>query len=192
MPRPGLESIDGAPRSAYAPSSSMKRIPWLTALLVLLLDRVSKQLVLDRLHEGSLVPLFPGLAISHVHNRGIAFSLFASGGPLSRALLHLVIVGAVVLIAWMLVRQGHRGPLAAVGFGLILGGAVGNLFDRIVYGWVVDFIHVWARLGDRLFTWPDFNVADSAISVGAAFLILHELRAHRQANREAKDAPDTD
>jgi len=170
----------------------MRRVPWLTALLVLLLDRVTKQLILHRLPEGSLVPLFPGLAISHVHNRGIAFSLFASGGPLSRVLLHLVIVGAVVLIAWMLVRQGHRGTLAGVGFGLILGGAVGNLVDRVVFGWVVDFIHAWARIGDRLLTWPDFNLADSAISVGAACLILHEIRAHRSGSAEAEDASGTD
>ena len=170
----------------------MNRIPWLTALLVLLLDRLSKQLILERVQEGSLIHLLPGLAISHVHNRGIAFSLFSSGGPLSRIMLHLVIVGAVVLIAWMLVRQGHRGPFAAVGFGLILGGAVGNLFDRIIYGWVVDFIRVWARVGDRLWTWPDFNVADSAITVGAGFLILHELRAHRSSPEEPEDAPDSD
>jgi signal peptidase II len=101
--------------------------------------------------------------------------------------LHLVIFTSVVIIAAMLVRHAHNSRLAGIAFGLILGGALGNLIDRILYGWVVDFIHVWARMGDRTLSWPDFNVADAAISCGAVLLIIGELvNSHKRED----DAPD--
>lgn len=163
-------------------------VPWLTVVLVLVLDRVTKLLIMDRLEVGQWVAVVPGFSLSHVHNRGIAFSLFSSGGGLSRVVLHLVIVAAVVLIAWMLVRDGSQAPMLGVGLGLILGGAVGNLVDRVLYGWVVDFIHVWVVVGGRVRSWPDFNLADSAISVGACLLILHELLSWRRRATPAAEA----
>ena len=72
---------------------------------------------------------------------------------------------------------------------LILGGAVGNLIDRVLYGWVIDFVHLWVRIGDRTVSWPDFNVADASISVGAVLLILNEFRVH---SREPEHASDSD
>jgi len=163
-------------------------IPWLTAAFVVAADRATKLLVLDRLELGSWTPVIPGLAITHVHNTGIAFSLFADGGWLSRALLHGVILTAVVLIAWMARRHGHHRLMAGFAFGLILGGAIGNLIDRVLYGWVVDFIHLWVRVGARSWSWPDFNVADSAITVGAILLILNELLAGRDGASHASDS----
>ena len=162
-------------------------LPWITAALVVILDRVTKLLVLDHLAVGSWTPVFPGLALTHVHNTGIAFSLFSDGSWLSRVLLHAVILTAVVLIAWMARRHGHHHLLAGLAFGLILGGAVGNLIDRVLYGWVVDFVHLWVRIADRGWSWPDFNVADAAITVGAILLILNELLAGRG---EPSHAPD--
>jgi len=162
-------------------------LPWITAALVVILDRVTKLLVLDHLAVGSWTPVFPGLALTHVHNTGIAFSLFSDGSWLSRVLLHAVILTAVVLIAWMARRHGHHHLLAGLAFGLILGGAVGNLIDRVLYGWVVDFVHLWARIADRGWSWPDFNLADTAITVGAILLILNELLAGRG---EPSHAPD--
>jgi len=162
-------------------------LPWITAALVVILDRVTKLLVLDHLAVGSWTPVFPGLALTHVHNTGIAFSLFSDGSWLSRVLLHAVILTAVVLIAWMARRHGHHHLLAGFAFGLILGGAVGNLIDRVLYGWVVDFVHLWARIADRGWSWPDFNLADTAITVGAILLILNELLAGRG---EPSHAPD--
>lgn len=164
-------------------------IPWLTALVIVIADRVSKMLVLERLQVGAWVPVAPGISLTHVHNRGIAFSLFSEGGALSRIALHGVILTAVVLIAWMVFRHGSRQLTAGLAFGLILGGAIGNLIDRVLYGWVIDFIHLWIRLGDRTWSWPDFNIADSAITVGAALLILSELRGQRP---EIENAPGTD
>ncbi len=168
-----------------------RTLPWFLATLVLVLDRITKMAVLRTLPEGGFVPVFPGLAVVHVHNRGIAFSLFADGGPLGQRLLQIVILAAVVFIAVIAYRHAHGSAFAAVGLGLILGGAVGNLVDRLLYGWVVDFIHVWVQLGERVYSWPDFNVADSAITVGAVFLVANELR-RRPAGAEENDASDPD
>lgn len=176
-----------------APSTTQWRLtlrrwlPWLVALTVVVGDRLAKMAVLQRLGHGEWHPVFPGLTITHVRNPGIAFSLFADGGPLTRVLLHLVIFTAVVVIAWMVVRHGNGRLLPGVAFGLVLGGAIGNLIDRVIYGWVLDFIHAWVRIGDRTWSWPDFNVADSAITTGAILLILTEI--FRPAG---DDAPDSD
>jgi signal peptidase II len=161
-------------------------LPWLTAAVIVVFDRITKMAVLDRLAPGSWVEIVPGFALTHVHNPGIAFSLFAGGGPLTRVILHLVIFTSVVIIAAMVVRHAHGSRLAGLAFGLILGGAVGNLIDRVLYGWVIDFVHLWARVGDRTLSWPDFNVADAAISCGAVLLIASELRGGRRGD----DVPD--
>lgn len=166
-------------------------IPWLTAGLIIVADRLSKIAVLDHLDHGAWVDVFPGLTLTHVHNPGIAFSLFAEGGPMTRILLHLVILTAVVVIAWMVVRHGRHQVASGIAFGLILGGAIGNLVDRVLYGWVLDFIRVWVRIGDRTWAWPDFNVADSAISVGAVLIILMEIVRPNTVD-EGEHAPDSD
>ena len=163
-------------------------IPWITALLVVIADRLTKSSLMAHLEPGAWHEVMPGLALTHVHNPGIAFSLFAGGGTLTRIVLHLVIFTSVVIIAAMLVRHAHHSRLAGLAFGLILGGAVGNLIDRILYGWVVDFIHVWARVGERTLSWPDFNIADASITCGAILLIISEIRNVKQD----EDAPDTD
>lgn len=162
--------------------------PWLTALVVLVLDRITKMLVVEHLPIGSWTPVMPGFALTHVHNRGIAFSLFADGGWLSRILLHLVILTAVVVIAAMAVRHGHHRRLAGLAFGLILGGALGNLADRVLYGWVIDFLHLWVRVGQRVWSWPDFNVADSAITIGAVLLIVQELWRSQPGDEHASNS----
>lgn len=162
-------------------------LPWLTAAVVILADRATKALVVEHLPLGSWTPIVPGFALTHVHNTGIAFSLFSGGGWLSRALLHAVILIAVVLIAWMARRHGQHRLMAGFAFGLILGGAVGNLIDRVLYGWVIDFVHLWVRIGERTWSWPDFNVADSAITVGAVLLILNEIFPGRSGHQHASD-----
>jgi signal peptidase II len=165
-----------------------KSIPLVTAAVIVAADRITKMLLMQSLDHGDWRPIMPGLTLTHVHNPGIAFSLFSEGGWLSRVLLHGVILTAVVLIAWMLFRHAHQSPTAGLAFGLILGGALGNLIDRVLFGWVVDFIHLWVRIGEQRWSWPDFNVADSAITVGAVLLILGELRGQPP---ETNDAPDS-
>ncbi len=110
---------------------------------------------------------------------------------MTRVLLHLVILTAVVVIAWMVVRHGRHRVLSGIAFGLILGGAVGNLVDRVLYGWVLDFIRVWITVGGRTWSWPDFNIADSAISTGAVLFILFELVTSEKAE-SPQHAPDSD
>jgi len=167
----------------------MRRLlPWLAAAGVVLLDRVSKGMVLRCIVPGTVIPVVPGLGLTNVHNTGIAFSLFADGSALTRGILQLVILGAVVFIAWTITRQDRTAPVTALGLGLILGGALGNLLDRALYGWVIDFIHLSARIGGTVYSWPDFNLADSAISVGAAVLIVREL----WRPKERRHAPDPD
>ncbi len=172
----------------------MKRIlPWMTAIVILVSDRWTKGLVLEHLPFSPFteIKLLPGLSLTHVHNSGIAFSLFADGGPLSKILLHAVILTSVVVIAWILVRHSGDRITTSLAFGLVLGGAVGNLIDRMLYGWVIDFIHVWVNINGRIHSWPDFNVADSAISVGAVLLVIAEFTTKRPEN-EGSDAPNSD
>ena len=171
-----------------------RALPWLIAIVIIGLDRLTKMLIQSHIEFGSWVSVFPGFGLSHVHNRGIAFSLFADGGFFSRIVLHAVIFTAVIAIAWLLVRQHHRGWWVSSGFGLILGGAIGNLVDRVLYGWVIDFVHVWVRLGDKEYSWPDFNVADSAITVGACLLLIGEFSRSDSKKHDARDedAPDSD
>jgi signal peptidase II len=167
----------------------MRRLlPWFTVVLIVALDRVTKILVMkhiEPMRPDTWINLFPGLTITHIRNSGIAFGLFSDAGPIPRMILHMVIGVAVVTIAWIMVKQSRRGKLTAMAFWLILGGAIGNLLDRIIYGWVVDFIHVWVQIGDKIWSWFDFNIADSAITTGACLLILHELISIRGKEEDA-------
>lgn len=157
--------------------SGSSLLPWLTwAAVVLLLDQASKRLVLAvyQLHEGTPITSFFNLV--RVHNEGAAFSFLASSGGWQRWLFTSIGLGAAVLIVWML--RAHPGQkLFAFALASILGGALGNVIDRLLYGYVVDFLdfHVAG------WHFPAFNLADSAITLGAICLILDEfLRVRRQ------------
>ncbi|MHB8502221.1 MAG: signal peptidase II [Candidatus Acidiferrales bacterium] len=149
------------------------RLRWLWLTLgVVVLDRATKawfETQTDENWRHEVVRHF--IYLVHSRNPGIAFSLFAdSHSPWLRALL---IGGSLVVIcalAWLLVA-GQGGPMASAGLALLLGGATGNLTDRILHGAVTDFFEVW--LGS--YRWPAFNVADSAITIGALLLILDLL-----------------
>ena len=139
---------------------------FLLSLGILLLDQVSKHLVFLNLPYGESLSIWPGfLALTHVHNFGAAFGLFAG----QRWLFFVaVFVTIAVLIMW---RKDilRAGPLALWSCALLLGGALGNFLDRLRLGFVVDFIDVGF--------WPVFNVADSAIVVGALSLAIVTIRA---------------
>ena len=142
------------------------------------LDQVTKILVQLKLPLGSQVPLIPGLLnLVHIHNKGAAFGLL-SGWPVEYAWLFFVATTGLVLgvLGYLLWRLPDDHWPAALGYSLILTGALGNLIDRVRLGEVVDFIDVyWGR-----YHWPAFNVADSAISVGAAILIVALLRRRKE------------
>ena len=149
---------------------------------VVVLDRISKLWVEATISPYETIPVIPGFFdLIYTRNRGIAFGLFADAeGQLRPVLLigvALAVLCAVAVLIWRLPRRPdprHRWLPAALG--LILGGAAGNLYDRIVYGSVTDFLDVY--VGD--WHWPAFNVADSAITTGALLLVLESvLRTHR-------------
>jgi signal peptidase II len=138
----------------------------LLALLLVLLDQFTKYLVVDRMTTDMTVPLLPFLSLVLTYNSGAAFSFLAGAAGWQRWFFVLIALGASILIVWMLYK--HRAnTFLCFGLALILGGAIGNLIDRLTVGAVVDFILVYWRQ----YHWPAFNVADSCISVGAAIVI---------------------
>ena len=152
-------------------------LPWLgIALIVILLDQFSKTLIIGmfRLHDSHTVTSFFNLV--RVHNTGAAFSFLAGAAGWQRWFFIALGAVAAVFIVWMLRSHGEQ-TLFCWALALILGGALGNVIDRMLHGYVVDFIQVhW-----RGWYFPSFNVADSAITVGAGLLILDELRRVRRA-----------
>lgn len=153
--------------------------PWLAwALLVLLLDQLTKQWILQHYALWDSTPVTSFFNIVRAHNTGAAFSFLASHDGWQRWLFVGIGVSATVLIVWQLRRHpGHK--LFCLALASILGGAIGNVLDRLIHGYVVDFLDF--HWGGRHF--PAFNVADISICVGAALLILDELlRSRRESS----------
>jgi signal peptidase II len=151
--------------------SSSAMLPWLgLALLLLIADQFTKVLIMGyyKLGDGTYVTSF--FNVLRVHNNGAAFSFLATAGGWQRWFFTGVGVAAALFILWML--RAHPGQkLFSFAMACILGGAIGNVIDRSLYGYVVDFLD-FHYAG---WHFPAFNVADSAITVGAACLILDEL-----------------
>ena len=157
----------------------MRRFHLLIALGVLLLDRYTKWLVARDISLHDSITVIPRVFyITHVENRGAAFGLFAeSPSEWKIALLVLFSIVALVIVSALLWRSSHTMTATGIGLSLILGGALGNLWDRLLSGRVVDFLLVY--LGS--YQWPAFNVADSAIVVGAGLLVFEILFAKAPA-----------
>lgn len=144
------------------------------SLLIVVADRVTKWVVAKKIELGDQVIVIPHVfAISHVENPGAAFSLFNDSGSPQRVrwtLLAFSLLAAIaVLIA--LVKLGRKASATSLALALILGGALGNAYDRFRFGYVVDFLEVHIVH----YHWPDFNVADSAIVVGGILLLFDAL-----------------
>jgi len=165
---------------AKSPISIVKHWLWLS-VGVLALDQASKWLVLAALAPYEVVELVPNLNLTLMFNTGAAFSLLSDAGGWQRWLFTaFALAVTLVLVIWLLRLKPGEAWLAA-GLALIIGGAVGNLIDRVLLGHVVDFIQVYLPfIPLALFNpWPSFNVADSAISIGVAMLIIESLRGER-------------
>ena len=164
--------------SLATPTQTMNRRAnwlWLTAA-VIALDQLTKWLAerLLPLHEP--VALMPMLNLTLMHNEGAAFSLLADAGGWQRWLFAaFALLVTIVLVVWLL-RLDARERMTAAALALLIGGAVGNLIDRLRTGRVVDFIDVY--YGD--WHWPAFNIADSAITIGVALLLIETLRAGKE------------
>jgi signal peptidase II len=171
------------PVSAAERSLAASSVQWLgmgaVAVAALGADQLTKHLVSSRLALGEQVDVLGPLSIHHVQNSGIAFGLFASATP-------VVIVLTGLAVAWMVAffaRSGARHPVLPVSLGLVIGGSVSNLVDRVRLGHVTDFL-------DLRF-WPAFNLADSFIVVGVAILLVTLVLADREPRRPRRigDAP---
>ncbi|MGE5850007.1 MAG: signal peptidase II [Candidatus Methylomirabilota bacterium] len=160
---------------------------YLIALAIILLDQVTKQVIVRALRLGQGIAIIPGFFdIVFVLNPGAAFSFLATlPDSVRNPFFILVSVTAVLLIIIYRTRHLQQHPLASLSLALILGGAVGNLIDRLRYGMVVDFllVHVYE------YHWPAFNVADSAISVGVGLMLLDLLLDWHRERKDVKRKP---
>ncbi|ALV08053.1 signal peptidase II [Roseateles depolymerans] len=159
-------------KSSSAAPSSARLIQWLgLALLIIIADQFTKVLILNSFQYGDSRYVTSFFNLVRAHNTGAAFSFLAGASGWQRWFFVGLGVAATVFIIWLLRRHGHQ-TLFATALSLILGGAVGNVVDRLLHGYVVDFLQFhWNQ-----WYYPSFNVADSAITVGAVLLVWDELR----------------
>ena len=154
----------------------MRRLPYLGIMAALVgLDQLTKWLIVRSIELHDYRPLVGGcLSLSHVRNYGAAFGILAEADlPYQAALFSGLSFVALLAIAFYAFRLPAEARLPQIALSLILGGAIGNLIDRLRLGYVVDFVHVYWKHH----LWPDFNAADSAITVGVGLLILDILRS---------------
>ncbi len=165
----------------------MRRYHFLLALLVLLLDQATKWLVLDRIALHESIPVIPGFfRLTHVQNRGAAFGLFSdSPSQWKVGLLILFSLIALLVVSRLLWKNSHHFSATGFALALIMGGAVGNLWDRLQAGFVVDYLDFY--LGG--YHWPAFNVADSAIVIGALVLVAQILFSRPTAGEKSVPEP---
>lgn len=164
-------------RRSIGSSGGGSLLPWLgVALVVILLDQFAKTLILGYFQLGDARHVTDFFNVVRVHNSGAAFSFLAGASGWQRWFFVGLGTVAALFIVWMLKKHGHQ-RLFAWALALIMGGAVGNVIDRLMHGYVVDFLDF--HWGVRHF--PAFNVADSAITLGAALLIVDELLRVRRS-----------
>ena len=149
-----------------------------TSIAIVLADQVSKRIITETMRLREAVEVTSFFDIIYVHNTGAAFSFLANAGGWQRYFLATVSLVVSLALPFYIKKNQHNKPLA-YGLTLIFGGAVGNLIDKLSQGYVVDFVSLHL---DGIFYWPAFNVADSAITVGAAFIIYDALKKKGQAD----------
>jgi len=156
-------------------SKFQARLPYVFLVaFTLILDRWTKSLIHSQFELNESIPVIDGFFnITYVRNTGVAFGIFSSiSSPAKSVLLSLFTIVAVVVVIVYSVRSPVRNRLLQVALGFILGGALGNLYDRISYGYVIDFLEFYFHS----YHWPAFNVADSAISTGVVLLAIEIVR----------------
>jgi signal peptidase II len=159
-------------------------VPWLAiALLIVIADQATKTLIIGRFEQGEWVTVTSFFNLTRHHNPGAAFSFLAGASGWQRWFFTAIGIGAAVFIVWMLRQHGGQ-RLFASALTLILGGAIGNVVDRLIHGYVVDFLQFRFAFLERIFPggyFPTFNIADSCITVGAILLIVDELLRVRRS-----------
>ena len=161
-----------ATKKHFSSTSSNSMLPWLgIALIVLLLDQLTKLTILKLLHYGESLPVTGFFNLVLVYNKGAAFSFLAAESGWQRHLFTVIGIAAALYIMYLLKKHASQ-RMFCCALALILGGALGNVIDRVLYGHVIDFLDVF--VGN--WHWPAFNIADSAICIGAVLFVLDELR----------------
>ncbi|MCV2404075.1 signal peptidase II [Marinomonas sp. C2222] len=149
---------------------------WVLAFVLFVIDWITKQAVEANFFYGQEVAVLPFFDLTLRYNTGAAFSFLAQAGGWQRWFFSLVAIAVVIGISWRLVKISLTNKLEALSLSLILGGAIGNLHDRLLYGHVIDFLQFhWQQ------TWyfPAFNVADSAITIGVILMLLESFIAKK-------------
>ncbi|MES9870010.1 MAG: signal peptidase II [Sedimenticola sp.] len=158
----------------------MLRWLWLSAI-VIGLDQVSKQLVESSLMLYEAVPVMPFFNLTLAYNEGAAFSFLSDQGGWQRWFFSgLALLVSIILVIWIS-RLQQRERLIAISLSLIVGGAIGNLIDRVLFGHVIDFLDLYYGQ----WHWPAFNIADSAIFVGVVLMLLDAFRGEPEESRQA-------
>jgi signal peptidase II len=172
------EAIEGAVPGELQPAAKPRRLEIWLPILIVVIDQLTKAMVRASLPLHESVTIIPGLIdFTHVRNTGAAFGfLNAVDFPFKTAVISLIATAALVGVGMYAASLAHHQIIARIGLALITGGAAGNLLDRLIVGSVVDFVDVYWR------TWHfwAFNVADSAISIGVAIMILDMLGVDRR------------
>jgi signal peptidase II len=169
-----------------------RKYAWVGSIVgtVLVLDLITKQLIQTRVRLHDVIPVIPGFFnITHVRNKGAAFGILSNLPEVWRSAFFIIVTLVAVAAIIALILKTHE-RLSVYAFSLIAAGAVGNLIDRIRYGEVVDFIQWYVKS----YTWPSFNVADSAITIGVVLLasdmLFRKQDAVKQVEVQAKDRKD--
>ena len=150
---------------------------WALALILFALDWVTKQAIESNLFYGQEIAIFPFFDLTLRYNTGAAFSFLAEAGGWQRWFFSLIALAVVVGISWRLVKIAETNRLEALALTCVLGGAIGNLYDRLVYGHVVDFLQFhW----QQSWYFPAFNIADSAITIGVILMLLESFVTKKQ------------
>lgn len=170
-----MHKLFNAMTSCFDTRGPMLKWLWLAAV-VIILDQVTKQVASNLLQMHQPVAVMPMFNWTLMHNTGAAFSFLSDAGGWQRWFFTVIAIAvSAVLIAWTSkLKQDEKGQ--AVAFMLVMGGAIGNVIDRLVYGYVIDFIEVYYQQ----WHWPAFNIADSAISIGVAILLIESFRQHKR------------
>lgn len=152
------------------------RFTWIT-IVVFILDQWTKYAVVDAMDLYQSIEIMPFFNFTYVHNYGAAFSILYDAGGWQRYFLSVIALGVSGLIVWWLKSTTRQQVLLPVAFSFILGGALGNVYDRIMHGYVIDFLDLYYGTAH----WPAFNIADSAIFIGAVLLII-DMFVNKEVN----------
>lgn len=153
------------------------------SLIVLVLDQWSKITIDSAMQLYQSIAIVPYFNLTYVHNSGAAFSFLSGAGGWQRWFFAVMALSISAVLAVWLYRLKNNETLLAIALSLVLGGAIGNLIDRLIYGYVIDFLDVYYQT----WHWPTFNVADMAISLGVFLMLLESFGVGSPSNEEVDD-----